>query len=196
MTHRYLVFLVLLLLAQSCTRIVLRSENTELASKPVVVRLATSGKKIRFLKEKIRTLENNSGQTQKYVKLLDRTIKEDKAYTELILTAFREDFTCCPVYFIPDSLWTDFKKGAQNVCLDREGKTDPGITAPADYLLISATGPREKLVMTDKDDQILPPPLPHRKNVFFPSFRRLANKRKYIASQVSYFNHKMSIAKL
>lgn len=177
----------------SCTRTIIVSSDTAPGTphKAIVVRLATQSRKIDFLRSELSKSNISQSHSQRLQAQLDNAVNDDKAYLAYVKEAFDKHFSWSRVYYVPDSLFKSFRAGVKNVCLGQNNIPDPDLAPPDDYLLVTALDPREKLILTDRDGIRLSQPYPYRKNIIFPAFRRIINKRKFIESQVTYLNEKL-----
>ena len=189
------LILITVCLMAGCTRTVYVDKDTsqKLEHTPIVVRVATQGRKITFLKAELTKPGIKADYRRNLDSQLAKALDEDRRYLDLLRLAFDQHFDWSKVYYIPDSLFKNFTAGAKKVCLGSDNKVDQNISPPDDYLLVTAQDPREKLIITDRNGIRLPHPYPYKKFTWFPAFRRMANKEKYISSQVKYFNEKLRV---
>ncbi len=196
----FYTFMVIICFAcAGCYRTIIYSgdvgDGTSHFKKPIVVRVPTQGKKIKYLASRISQPGISPKMAGEYSQLLLKAKSEDAAHFNLIQQSFETYFKWSEVYFIPDSLYKDFLAGSKNVCLSSVGKLMENIAPPSDYLMISTPNNPDQLVLTDKETHRLPKPYPYKRNTFLPAFKKLFNKKNYLETQIKYFNEKLFLVR-
>lgn len=195
----FIYIFILLTILSACTRTVyvtqpLTEEKSDRsASIVLVVRVPTQGNKIRYYK-KLLTDKPTAKVDPVYIKSqLEKTIRQDSVYLDILKTGFKTHFFAAPVYYVPDTAYKAFLAGARNVFLGSTNMVETEIKmASPHFFVLMQNQNADQLILTDKDGYRLPEPLPYKKNTFLPAFKKLINKRAYIHNQIKWFNEKLS----
>lgn len=162
-----------------------------LQSQGLVVRVPTQSKKIKVLKEIIGSGSKNASSAQKK---LSQTIKEDSTRFSNIFTAMKDNYKVTKYVFVPDSLYRRFLDNASNVFLSEDMQLIDiqGINRK-DIFLMSFTD-KDQFILTNEDGYVFDAPLPYKKSIFLNSIKRVFNLKKYLATQIKYFETKIKSA--
>jgi hypothetical protein len=137
-----------------------RSASQDCDKLKIVVRLYLNAPKEQFLREKA---NQQTKDKDSYHKLLENHLKDRRKYTQSIIKSFNTHFNWCEVYFIPDSLWNDYKVGiSRPYFLDKHGSLDATISPYIDSstIFLVRGDYDEDFQAVDLDGKRIPPPFP------------------------------------
>lgn len=159
----------------------------------LIARLPVYGNKIKLLKSKIASPNTTDQNRQAFQKQLDQTIHENKEYFDLITDVFKDHFTVREVYFVPDSSFKSVLAGQNPGFFNQHGEKidDRLCDVETNYYFITGKD-KDQFLLVDNFLKKPLNPIPHRKNIFLPSFRKIFDRKNYIQKQVIYFNTNLS----
>jgi hypothetical protein len=159
----------------------------------LIVRVPVYANKINLLTQKISETDSNPEYKSILKKELDATITNNDQYLDLVMGSFDQYFHFKEVYFLPDSAFKSHLAGRHTGFINKKGELDKSLQCKSDEHFYFITGKDDdQLLFVDKFLVRPSFPLPHKKNIFFPSFKKLFNRTNYIHKQVIYFNEKLS----
>ncbi len=155
----------------------------------VIVRYPVHANKLSLLQKQL----NNPEMAVSARKIYDQTIQDNSAYFNLITNTFKEHFNVVPYFFLPDSSFKVYNVNPQGLFVNDKEMIDPSLSCPYNqyYLLITGNDEDQWLFVT-KELVRAPEPLPFKKKIFFPSFKKIFNRTGYLATQIKYFNEQLS----
>ena len=155
----------------------------------VIVRYPVHANKLNQLQKQM----NNPKTAASALKTYKQTIEENSEYFNLLNNTFKEYFNATPYFFLPDSSFKVFNTNPHGLFVNEKEQTDPSLSCPYEqyYLLINGNDEDQWLFVT-KDLVRAPEPLPYKKKIFFPAFKKIFNRPGYLATQVKYFNEQLS----
>lgn len=194
------LFTLITLTVLSCSPVIPRFDSTHISAasilenirnEGIVVRVATQGRKVQFYRQRLSSPDISESLRQDYEKLLVKALEEDQEYLTILTEGFEKKYTFSHVCFIPDSLFKSFLEGKEGRCMQlRTGNIDA--PWPKDRrAMLAAKMDRDDLVLVTINGERLPDPLPYRKYTWFPVFRKVFQRKKYIQDQIEWFQSKL-----
>jgi hypothetical protein len=152
----------------------------------IIVRVATQGRKIKYYKQRLSNPGISEAQREDFEKLLTKAQEEDQTYVRILREGIASKYTFSNVCFIPDTIFKRFLNGHEGRCMQIEGESSP--FWPEDRrAMLAAKNDRDDLVFVTTTGERLPEPLPHKKYIWFPVFRKIFQREKYIEDQIDWF---------
>lgn len=164
-----------------------------LQSAGLVVRVPTQQNKLKYLTSQLNTKSLSTISRQNIENLLNETLRENEEHLSDLVAGFSDYWDVSKVYFVPDSLFKSFVAGSRNVFLNVEnnGRSITDIAIPNGYFLMLHETDKTKLILVNGKGERLDAPFPYKKNVFFPAFKKIMNKKKYVHDQIKWLNNKI-----
>ena len=157
----------------------------------IVVRVATQGRKIQYYKERLNTPGITEEQRKTYQRLLIEYQKEDAVYLEILESGFSEKFTFSDVCFVPDTLFKRFLDGHEGNCLTVKTATKVRKWPAERRAMLAAKNDRDDLIFVTTRGERLPKPLPYKKNAWFPAFKKIFQREKFIQDQIAWYQKQL-----
>lgn len=158
----------------------------------VIVRYPSHANKLSHFKQQMNRSDLPEEKKQLFTQLYENTILENSANFHLLYTTFKDEFEFNHVYFLPDSSYKTFTSNKKGLFINQFEVNDPSLSCPFDeYYFIINGKDEDQLLFVSKYLSRAPEPLPYKKNIFFPAFKKIFNKPGYLATQVKYFNDKL-----
>lgn len=154
----------------------------------IVVRVATQSRKVQYYKERMNTPGITEEQRQTYHGLIIKYQKEDEAYLDILESGFTEKFMFSDVCFVPDTLFKRFLEGQEGNCLPVKTKTVVRKWPVERRAMLAAKNDRDDFVFVTTTGERLPQPLPYKKNVWFPAFKKIFQREKFIHDQIAWYH--------
>lgn len=157
----------------------------------IVVRVATQGRKMQYYKERLNTTGIAEEQRKTYQRLLIEYQKEDEVYLDILESGFSEKFTFSDVCFVPDTLFKRFLDGHEGNCLTVKNKTVVMKWPAERRAMLAAKNDRDDLIFATTTGERLPQPLPYKKNAWFPAFKKIFQREKFIHDQIAWYHKQL-----
>ncbi len=158
----------------------------------VVVRYPVNAKKLSILKNRMKNSDLTEKNQIKSKELFNQTVKDNSDRFSLLYKSFETHFTEKPFFFLPDSSFKDFKINPSGLFINQYEVQDASLKCPyKNYYLIISGDDMDKLLFVTPELARAPDPLPYKKNIFLPAFKKIFNKPGYFATQVKYFNEEL-----
>jgi hypothetical protein len=154
----------------------------------IVVRVATQGRKLQYYKERMNTPGITQEQRKTYEELLMKYQKEDEAYLNVLKSGFTAKFMFSDVCFVPDTLFKRFLEGHEGNCLPLKTESVARKWPGERRAMLSAKNDRDDLVFVTTTGERLPQPLPYKKNAWFPAFKKIFQREKFINDQIAWYH--------
>lgn len=170
----------------------IHSDNTDSSKFCVIVRYPVHGNKLVYLKKQMDNPGNPLNKSAQYKGLYDKAIEENSKNFNTLFQLFSEHFDATPFYFLPDSSYKAFNSGIAPAFVNMHEVTDLSLTCPYDNYYFIITGKDEdQLLFVTRQLNRAPEPLPYKKNIFLPSFKKIFNRNGYLTTQIKYFNEQL-----
>ena len=190
--HSYNVFQASIALKSCHIPIYSKSYDTDTSNFCVIVRYPTHANKLAHLKQQMKRSDLPEKKKHQFTKQYDNTLLENSVNFQLLYKTFKDEFEFNHVYFLPDSSYKTFTGNKKGLFIDQLEVNDSSLSCPFDeYYFIINGNDEDQLLFVTKHLTRAPEPLPYKKNIFLPAFKKIFNRPGYLATQVKYFNDQL-----
>ncbi|MCZ2102267.1 MAG: hypothetical protein LC107_12110 [Chitinophagales bacterium] len=158
----------------------------------VIVRYPVHANKLNHLKQQLNNPNISEKSKKSFEKLYTNTINENSDNFNLLFQTFETHFKYTEFYFLPDSSFKAFSAHPNGLFVNQNEAIDPQLTcSKSHYYLIINGKDEDQFLFVTPDLVRAPDPLPYKKSIFLPAFKKIFNRPGYLATQVKYFNDEL-----